>query len=262
MGKIQGDIVVIQALDDIAVQAVGIGAELHTGQHLGALQRHAARHNKADIAGAENDHPAADHVALHIDIALCRPCGKDAGRPVARNGNGSAGAVPAAHGQHHSPGLQLLVAIHGIDAADPAVGGDLHHHGIQHHFRLGLPQQLNKTPGVFGTGQFLLKAVQAKPIVDTLIEDAAQLFVPLDDQDFLGALFAGGAGGSQAGGSAADDNDIVFFHWASPPFSALEPVLVSPHSSQLPSSSISTCSLGRPSSRAMISCTRGPQKPP
>ena len=212
VAEVERNIIIVEALDNIAVEPVGIGAKLDAGKHLGTLQRHAASHDKTDIAGAENDHPTTDHVALHIDIALRRPRGKDTGGTIAGNGNSAAGTLPAAHCQHDSAGTKLLITLNGIDAADTAVGGDLHHHRIQQHLCLGLLQQPDKASGIFGPGQLLPEAVQTEAIVDTLIEDTAQLAVTLDDKNLFGSFFAGGARRSQTGGSAADDDDIILFH--------------------------------------------------
>ena len=246
MAEIQRDLIVVKALDDIAVQSVGIGAKLHAGQYFGALQCHAPCHDQPDIAGAEYDHPAADHIAFHIDIALRGPGGKDTGGPVARDGDSAAGTLPAAHRQYNGAGFQLGIAFLGIDAADSAVRGNFHYHGIQQDFRFGLPQQRDKAARIFRSGQLLPEAVQPKSVVDALVQDAAQLLIPFDHQYLFGTVIAGGTGGRQPGRAAADHDDVVLLHSPSPP-------LVGPVSSQLPSSSISTCSLGIPNSRAMIS---------
>lgn len=79
MGQIQGNVEVLQALHDVAGQAAGIRHDLHAGQYFGTFQRHAAGHDQADVAAAEDEHPLAYQIALHVDIALGSTGGVDAG---------------------------------------------------------------------------------------------------------------------------------------------------------------------------------------
>ena len=209
MGEVEGNVVVVETLDDVSVQTAGVGHDLHAGQDLCALQSHAAGHDEADVAAAQDDHPAAGQPALHIDVALGRASGKYAGRPLAGDGDGAPGPLPAAHGQND--GLCLLDVIPGVLAhhVDLPVRGDGEHHGVQPYLHAGVLQHVNETPGIFRAGQLLLKVVEAEAVVDTLIEDAAQFLVPLHDEDALHALFPGGAGRGQSGGAAADDDQII-----------------------------------------------------
>ena len=56
---------------------------------------------------------------------------------------------------------------------------NLQHHSVQLNLHTGLPQQINKPPGIFRPGQFLLKIMQAEAVVDALVQNAAQLMVAL-----------------------------------------------------------------------------------
>ena len=57
---------------------------------------------------------------------------------------------------------------------------------------------LNEPGGVLRPGELFLKGVQPKPAVDALVQNAAQLRLPLQDQHVLGAAFPGGNGRGQA----------------------------------------------------------------
>ena len=179
MGQIQGDVEVLQALHDVAGQAAGIRHDLHAGQYFGTFQRHAAGHDQADVAAAEDEHPPAYQIALHVDIALGRTGGVDAGRAAARNANGTAGALPAAHAEDDASGFQNLIALFPADAVDLFVRGDVQHHRAQLHPDTGGAQQFNAAACVFRAGELLAKAVQAEAVVDALVQDAAQLVVAL-----------------------------------------------------------------------------------
>ena len=99
---------------------------------------------------------------------------------------------------------------------DHLVLADLQHHGVQLYLYLGFLQHLHKPPGVLRAGELFFEVVQPKAVVDALVQDAAKLLVPLDDDDFLGSVLVGGAGGGKAGGASADDDDVVF-HVTCPP---------------------------------------------
>ena len=47
------DVIVLKTLDDVAVEAARKRHQLDTREHLSALERHPARHDEADIAGAQ-----------------------------------------------------------------------------------------------------------------------------------------------------------------------------------------------------------------
>ena len=59
--------------------------QLEHGLHMRALERHAARHDHADVARAEDDDLAAGHTVVQVHVRLRGACGKHAGGPLARN---------------------------------------------------------------------------------------------------------------------------------------------------------------------------------
>ena len=210
MGQVQRDIIILQALDDIPVQPAGIGHDLHAREDLCALERHPARHNQANVPAAENQNPPPDHVALHIHIALGRPRRKDACRACPGDGDGTACALPTAHRQHDAPRRKNLIAVcpaHGVHRAGRTVKRE--DHCVQPHLDPRTRQPLNKAAGVLRARELLLEIVQAKAVVDALIEDAAQLRVALQDQHPPGAVLMGAQSGRQSGGAAAYYDYII-----------------------------------------------------
>ena len=127
-------------------------------------------------------------------------------------------------------------------------------HGFQTNIYACGVDLFNKPSGILGAGEFFLKIVKAKAIVDTLVQNAAQFTVPLYNADGAAACLPGSIRSRQPRRTAADHNKIIL-HFPLPP-------LVSSIKSQvaLPSCTISMGSF--PSSSARIFSTRGPQKPP
>ncbi len=121
MAQIEGDVVVVQALDDVARESAGIGQDLGHGEDLGSFQSHAACHDQSDVPGAQDHDALAHHEAFHVDEALGGPCGVDAGRPGAGDVDGPSGAFPAAHGEHHGLRLEGLETVLGTDDVQGAV---------------------------------------------------------------------------------------------------------------------------------------------
>ena len=216
MGQIKRDVKVVQALHDIARQAARIGHDLDAGEHLGALERHAARHNQADIARTENEHALADHVTLDIQITLRGAGGEHARRTGAGNRDGAAGAFTAAHCQHDGLCLQHFIAARRGDDVDLLVGRDVKHHCVQPDVHAGLADHVDEAAGVFRAGQLFVEVMQAEAAVDALIEDTAQLTVALDDANRAAAVLPRGLCRAQAGRAAANDDKIVI-HACSPP---------------------------------------------
>ena len=167
--EIQRNIKIVQALYDVAGEAAGIGHYLYAGQHLRALQRHAARHDQADIARAEDHHTLAHHVALDVQIALCRARRKHARGAPPRNGDGPACALAAAHAQHDRRRLQHNVAVARVHRVHLLFGGDGQHHRIGFYLHVRFLHQLDKAPGILRAGELFLKIMQAEAVVDALV---------------------------------------------------------------------------------------------
>ena len=89
---------------------------------------------------------------------------------------------------------------------------DFQHHRVKHHLDTGILQHIDEPSGIFGPGQFFLKTMKAKTIMDALIQYPAQFFVTLDDQNVLKTFFPRAARSSEAGRTAANDNQIISHH--------------------------------------------------
>ena len=104
----KGDVKVFQTLHYISFEAAGVGHELGNACHLGALQREAARHDKADVARAQDEHFAARHEAFHVHQPLSCAGGIDARGPIAGDEERAARTLPAPHGKHYGSRLNNL----------------------------------------------------------------------------------------------------------------------------------------------------------
>ena len=96
--------------------------------------------------------------------------------------------------------------------------------------------------------------MQAKAVVDALVQDAAEPRIALENQHVARAGLHGGFRRGKPCRAAADNNNVAF-HCTAPPFSVLPQTISEP----LPF--LRTAVTGTPSSRARISMTRGEQKP-
>ena len=179
VAQLQWNAEIIETLYNIALQTAGIRHQFGHDLHLRALQRHAARHDEANVAGAQNDHLAAGQVALHVHKALGRAGRVDASGAVAGDIQRTARALPAAHGQDHGFGVQLEQAVLLVHSGHGLVRCQIQHHGVE---LVGNVQllRLGDEPGrVLGAGQFFFKSMQAKTVVDALVQNAAQFAVAL-----------------------------------------------------------------------------------
>ena len=202
----------MQALHDVAVQPRGIRHQLDAGQHLRALERHAPRHNQANVAGAENDDALSDHIALNVHIPLRRSRRKNAGAACAGDRDRAARAFAAAHRQHDGLRSDLLIAVYGVDAADMLLRCHIQYHRVGQNGHGGLAEHFNEPSGVLRPGQLLFEVMQAKAVVDALVQNAAQLPVALQDQNITQARVIGRARCGKAGGAAADNGKLTGFH--------------------------------------------------
>ena len=226
VAELQRNVKVVEALHDVALQTAGIGQQLRHDQHLRALERHAAGHDEADIAAAEDHDPAAGHIALHIDQPLRRTGRVDARRAVAGDIQRAAAALTAAHGEEDGLRVDLDEALLAVDGRDVLVLADGEDHGVELVFDLP-PKRLRDVPrGVFRPGQLLAEGVQAEAVVDALVQNAAQLHVALQNQNAAAPGVIRRDRGRQTGRAAADDDNVIFhFACTSPMESLFVPVM-------------------------------------
>ena len=249
------DIVVVQALHDVALESAGVRQKLGHALDVRALKRHAARHDETDVAAAEDDDLASGHEALEIYEPLRRTGGVDARRTVAGNVQRPAGPLAAAHRKNDGAAAELLHAAFAARNGKHALVREREHHRRKTDGNAQLLGAAQKPRGVLGAGQLLAERVQTEAVVDALVQNAAGDAVALDDEHIVHARFLRGDGGGETGRAGADDNDIVGIHAFSPSFLVLPTI-----GNDAPPLFVS-CSCGTPSSRERISSTRGEQKP-
>ena len=68
-------------------------------------------------------------------------------------------------------GLDMRAAVH------------FQHHRVQQHFDAAAVQLVDEALGILRAGQLLAEAVQAEAVVYALLEDAAQLAIPFQNDD-------------------------------------------------------------------------------
>ena len=69
-GKVEGNAEVVQALDNVAGEAGGVGHDFDHSLHLASDPAHAPGHDEPDVARADHDDFLAGNVAFDIDEAL------------------------------------------------------------------------------------------------------------------------------------------------------------------------------------------------
>ena len=152
VAEIKRNAVIVKALSDISLKTVGIRHKLNNSLYLRTLKGHTARHNKTNVAGAEDEHLFAHHIAFHIDISLGGSGGENAGGAFAGNGDGAAGSFAAAHGKNNGARVNFHIAFFLIDGVNLFLGSDGKHHGICHNLYAGAVKTVNESLGIFRTG--------------------------------------------------------------------------------------------------------------
>ena len=210
-GSTGPNVVVIQTLNDVTVQTVGVGAQLDDGQYLGALQGHATGHDQTDVAGAKNDHLFAHHVAFAVDELLGGTGAEHTGGTGTGGIQRATAPFPAAHGQDHGLGLDLQNTL-AVLGGDHLVRGNGSDGGFLIHPDVPAAYFFFVDCRIFRAGQFFAQFVQAKAVVDTLHQNAAQLGLPVQNDHIPATGIVGCYCGCHTGRTAADDNDIVILH--------------------------------------------------
>ena len=264
----QRNVVVMQALNDIAVQAAGIRHQFHTGQHFGTLKGHTAGHDQANIAAAQNDHPFAGHIAFQIDEFLSRAGGINTRAAGTRGRQRAPGTFPAAHRKDQRARFEQLNALFFADGGDEAVFVDGKNGGAAAHFNAQFLYLINIPLRVLRAGQFFLEAVKAETVMNALAKNAAHIGFPFQHQKIIHACLFSGDGSGHACGARAHNEHVHLFHlifqfltqhYSLSPFMACAMV---PTSRRLFPPHLVIWVGSRCSSSERISSTRGLQKPP
>jgi len=210
MAEVERNIVIHQALHVVAGEAGEEGHHFQHALHLRAFQRQAAGHDHADVARAEDDVALAGHIAFHVDPALGGAGGVHAGRACAGDADLGAGALAAAHGQHDGARLHIHKPAALAAGQDAPLRADIQHHGVEQRLDAQRQGLIDEALGVGWAGQVFVEHLQAKTVVDTLLQNAAQLLVAFDQQYVVRAVLLGSNGRRQPAGAGSDDDNIVF----------------------------------------------------
>ena len=213
--KIKRNIKIVEALNNISLQAAGIRHKLNARKHLCAFKCHTPCHNKADVAGAENNNSFTNHMAFDINISLSRTCGKNTCRASAGNGDCAPCALTAAHCKNNGFCRKHKIAFLRINAMNFLALRDFKHHSIGHNLNCGVAEHFNEFACIFGACELLFKIVQAKAVVNALIKYAAEFFVSFNDKYIFKPVFISGKRCGKACRTAADNYKII--HYFAPP---------------------------------------------
>ena len=176
--QMQGDVKVMDALDEVPPQTTDVRQNLNHGDHLCSLESQASCHDHTDVTGAQDHKALPRHVALDVDQALGRSRRIHARRPHARDSQCAARSLATAHGQDHCPGLDIDQAgrlAHGDHARAGLDGED---HRLAQELDTSFLCLAHPTSGVLWAGQISAKYAYTETIMDALGEDAAQLVIP------------------------------------------------------------------------------------
>ena len=217
-GQIQRDIKVLQALDDVPGQTAGVGHELADRLHLGSLQGHAPGHDQADVAGAQDDHFPAHHIALAVDELLSGTGAENAGRTGTGGIQGTPAPLPAAHGQDDGLGLDFQQALP-VLGGNHFLGRNSGNRGFVVDLNVPLQHFLLVNIRVFRTGEFPAQLVQAEARVNTLAENTANIRLSVQNNHIGAARIVSRHRSCHTGGTAADNDNIMIPHFGSLPYS-------------------------------------------
>ena len=217
VAQTQRNVEIIETLLNVARKTARVGHQLANGVHLCTLQCHTARHDQTDVARAENDNFFAGEIPFEVDVLLRCARAVNACRTCACNVERSAGALTASHCQNDGFCLELEYTAFGVGSSDYAVGSNVKHHSAKHKGDVLFVYFFFITPSVFGACQLLTKAVEAEAVVNALLQNAAELFIALQNQKVANACLMSRQSCTHAGRAAANDDKIDLSHYSAPP---------------------------------------------
>ena len=171
-GEVQGNVIVVQALCNVARKAGGCILNFVYALHFSALERQAAGHDHADVAAAEDHAFFRGHAAHEVDEMLRRARGVNAGGAVAVDPNLAGRFFPAAAGQHERITFLIENAVLRLDFQPEAAARQLlriQDEGGRAVIDLHLEQLLEKTVCILRAGKPLAEAQKAEAIVNALL---------------------------------------------------------------------------------------------
>ena len=210
--QFERDVEVVEALDDVSRQSARIGHQLADHLDVRTLKGHAARHDKTDIARAEDNDFLAGHIAVNVDIFLRSTCGENAGAAGARDVERTSRTLAAAHCKNDCGGVDLNKTVLFVDCGDDVVVGNGEHHRVCLYDNVGVLNKLDETRGVFGTRKLLAEVVQTEAGMYALLKDTAEGLCALEYDYLFNAAFARLERSGHACGTSADNGKIIFKH--------------------------------------------------
>jgi hypothetical protein len=100
-------------------------------------------------------------------------------------------ALPASHGQNDGSGYDLQNAIGFVQGDDFPRSIDIEHHRIEFVLDAQGMDLIHIPCRILGSGQFLFERMQAKTVMDALIQDPTEIVFPFKDQDVSFTILIG-----------------------------------------------------------------------
>ena len=192
----------------------GVREDFDNGEDFGAGPLEASGHDEADITGADDDGIFSGAIAFDIDETLGESGGEDAGGACAWDAEVAAVAFAAAHGENDGGCAQGEDAMIGAACEEEfffLVRTDFHDGGVEEGVNIfGVSDTFGEAFGEFGAGEFFVKAVEAKAVVNALEEDAAEVAFAFGQGDVFSA-FGNAQGRGHTGGAGADNDGVIVF---------------------------------------------------
>ena len=216
VAELERDAEVIEALHDIPLEAARVWHELSDDLDMGAFEREPAGHDEANVARAQDHDLASRKDAFDVHEMLRASCRIDAGRTGARDIEGTTRPLSAAHCKDHRACFDLDEAELGTHGRDDAVVADIDDRAFEQALDAALLCLIDIALRILGAGELLIERMETEPVMDALVEDAAEPVFALEDDDIFESRIIGRDGSSKAGRTAADDNTGTL-HQRSPP---------------------------------------------
>ena len=206
MAEIKRNAIVVKALCNVTFKTVGIGHKFNDCFNFGAFKGHSSCHDKADVAGAEDENFFTAHIAVHVDIFLGGAGSENSGRSFAGNCDCAAGSFAAAHCENDRACVYFHIAFSGADCINGFFGGDSENHGVGFNFDSGSFKTVDESLCVFRAGKLFFENVKTETGMDALVKNSAKLFVTLDDKNGACSVFLCFFSGGKTCGASADNN--------------------------------------------------------
>ena len=200
----------MQALYDVTGQAVGEGADFKYSLYFAAFEAHTASHYEADVARTQNNDFVTGQIAFHIYHTLCSACSEYASRTFTRSTDSATSTFTAAHGQNNGFAFKFQQTFFRANCDNGFIRFNFENHGINQGFDFRFVfNHFDATISIARTGQFFFEVMQAKAVVDALLQDAAKFAVTFDNDNLFSAIFPCAVSSRKTSRAAANNNYII-----------------------------------------------------